>query len=138
MRIFIIDVRAESTVNLQHTNLRILRRFPDGQKLTTLDIATTAANAATNTTISTMGVAMKAASDMKWLEWRHGAANDIPLKISSLKTERNAMNRVYAGGHGTSKTTFSEALICKLPMSTCVCVCVCVCACARGGGRAYM
>jgi hypothetical protein len=54
----------------------------------------TTTNAKRKTTTSTMGVAMKVARDMKWLECKHGAANDIPLKMSSLKIERNAMNCV--------------------------------------------
>ena len=55
------------------------------------------------------------ASDMKCDEWRQGAMNERPLNRSSLKTLRKLMKRMCTGGHGISKTTVSDALICRLP-----------------------
>ena len=55
------------------------------------------------------------ASDMKCDEWRQGAMNERPLNRSSLKTLRKLMKRMCTGGHGISKTTVSDALICRFP-----------------------
>ena len=58
------------------------------------------------------------ASDMKCDEWRQGAINERPLNRSSLKTLRKLMKRMCTGGHGISKTTVSDALICRLPSTS--------------------
>ena len=51
-------------------------------------------NAEKKTKTRRIGVAMKPARDMKWLECKQGAAKARPLKRSSLKIERNPMNCV--------------------------------------------
>ena len=119
MRIFIIEVRAERMLNLQHGSLRTLRLHWNGKHSITFPTAATTRNADPNTPRRIKGIATKLASDMKWLEWRQGAAKERPLKTSSLKTERKSINCVYTGGHGMSNTTVKEALICKLPISIC-------------------
>ena len=111
IEIFSAAVRAEDMVYFPQGVARTQSWQQKGRQCTHVHMHETNRYAAKNTAISTAGVAMKDASDMKWLECRHGAANENPLNMSSLKTAINARNFVKIGGHGISNTTFREALI---------------------------
>ena len=109
---FSAAIRAELSVYAQHNFVHGPRRRDDEQHSDRKHIPSAAIPYATaKTPTRTIGVATKVATDIKCVEWRHGAAKERPLKTSSLNTLSNPMNCVCIGGHGIEKTTVRDALI---------------------------